>query len=460
MVSFLLYIIESTLCLAVLYLFYRCCFRNDTWFRANRLLLLIGSVLCVGIPFCRIEVNNTNRWQQPLYEVRQWLSGASSAESEVTGELLFSLPADKGTKENNGNAQPAHGNLLIIIYLLGAIGVAGFLLFSVHRLQRLTGKYPYRYYKGHWLTICPELPISFSWGNSIVLSQEDYDCYRDTILLHEEMHLRYRHTWDLLWMHLLLILHWFNPAVWLLLRALRELHEYEADRGVLRQGIDATQYQLLLVQKSVGPKLYSMACAFGHSKLKKRITMMLKKRTSSRAHLKLLLAVPLTAGMLYAFAQPEVKKTVAEIARPLPVRSDTTGLYDCELLEQYFQRRLEEFAKGGGDIYRIGQADRHAFFVNMNNGVMVDEESNCEAHAAQDIGQNSLWLRERLSTLIKEGKACAVREHRTYQPLVEVYYDSGTSLVAMRAYLRVLKELPSQPLVRIYEPHVLPAATF
>lgn len=52
------------------------------------------------------------------------------------------------------------------------------------------------------------------------------------------------------------------------MRELREVHEYEADNGVINNGIDATEYQLLLVKKSVGTRLYSMACGFNHSKLK------------------------------------------------------------------------------------------------------------------------------------------------------------------------------------------------
>lgn len=67
-------------------------------------------------------------------------------------------------------------------------------------------------------------------------------------MLHEQMHLHYHHTADLLWMQAIIVLHWFNPAAWLLMRELREVHEFEADNGVLLHGIDATQYQLLLVK--------------------------------------------------------------------------------------------------------------------------------------------------------------------------------------------------------------------
>ena len=163
------------------------------------------------------------------------------------------------------------------------------------------------------LMVVSQSVSSFCWGKYIVVSALDYSRQVNEILLHETMHLRYRHTLDLLLMQFFLAFFWFNPVIWLLKRGLQEVHEFEADNGVLNTGIDATRYQLLLVKKAVGTRLYSMANGFNHSKLKKRITMMLKERTNRWARLKLLLIVPVMAGTLYAFAQPEVKATLAPI---------------------------------------------------------------------------------------------------------------------------------------------------
>ena len=202
-------------------------------------------------------------------------------------------------------------------------------------MRQLFCCYPSERQQGFRLIVCPLKKGSFSWGRTIVLSQEDYRNNREAILLHEQMHLHYHHTADLLWMQAIIVLHWFNPAAWLLMRELREVHEFEADNGVLLHGIDATQYQLLLVKKSVGTRLYSMASGFGHSKLKQRINMMLKKRTNRLARLKLLLFVPVVSGTLYAFARPEVKNAVEQMVKP-PVGTqsqDTVRLDERELLE-------------------------------------------------------------------------------------------------------------------------------
>ena len=72
------------------------------------------------------------------------------------------------------------------------------------------------------------------------------------------------------------IVHWFNLASWLLKQQLQSIHEYQADKAVLENGIDSRRYQLLLL-KAVGDRLYSIANSFNHSKLKNRITMITKK---------------------------------------------------------------------------------------------------------------------------------------------------------------------------------------
>jgi TonB-dependent SusC/RagA subfamily outer membrane receptor len=142
----------------------------------------------------------------------------------------------------------------------------------------------------------------------VLLSAGDWsDASRREILAHELEHVRKGHSFDLLLIEALSILQWFNPAVWLLKRELRHVHEYEADASLLQQGIDAKKYQLLLIRKAVGTaRFMSLANSFTHSSLKKRIKMMLKKQSHPWAKLKYLCVLPLAACALTIFARPEV----------------------------------------------------------------------------------------------------------------------------------------------------------
>lgn len=326
-------------------------------------------------------------------------------------------------------------HLLAALYAGGAVLTLGFFLLSHRRMRHLVRRCPVRECGSCRLVIGPRGQQSFSWGRTIVLSQEDYEQNAETVLLHERMHLRYCHTADLLWMELLIVLHWFNPAAWLLMRELREVHEFEADRGVLSYGIDATQYQLLLVKKSVGTRLYSMASGFGHSKLKQRINMMLKKRTNGLARLKLLLFVPVVSGTLYAFARPEVKNAVEQVVKPQVCEplQDTVRQDERELLEQYFARKFRE---GGGTVVpALGEA-AHALFVNMRNQIMIDQQG-----AKTDCVD---FIRKHLTEALRKDYQQAKQSGQPSRSDLQIRYDRGTTTEAMRLYLRTVKEVYQQ----------------
>ena len=136
-----------------------------------------------------------------------------------------------------------------------------------------------------------DLP-SFSFMNHVVISRSDNGGHPE-ILTHECAHAGHHHSADMLFMSLVCAFQWFNPLVWMMLSELRMMHEYEADEAVLKQGIDATQYQLLLVRKAVGDSRFLIANSFGHSKLKNRIAMIGKVKTTKWAALAYVACLPL-----------------------------------------------------------------------------------------------------------------------------------------------------------------------
>lgn len=439
--AFLFYLFKSTLCLAVLYLLFRLCFRGDTLFRTNRFLLLGGTVVCLLLPLVQVDVPQESLWQRPLVAVEAALTKPSAEEvlaegtlSEADADLMRLAETDGLTKTSRSETSYGGLYLLASLYVGGAVLTLGFFLLSHGRMRQLVRCCPVRECGGYRLVIGPHGQQSFSWGRTVVLSQEDYGQNRETVLLHERMHLHYCHTADLLWMELLIVFHWFNPAAWLLMRELREVHEFEADSGVLSHGIDATQYQLLLVKKSVGTRLYSMASGFGHSKLKQRINMMLKKRTNRLARLKLLLFVPVVSGTLYAFARPEVKKAVEQMVKPQVSETllDTVRQDERELLEQYFARKFRE---GGGAAPAPGEA-AHTLFVNYYNQVMIDQkgtQTDCVD-----------FIRKHLTNALRKDYQQAKQSGQPFRSDLQIRYDRGTTTEAMRLYLRTVKEVYQQ----------------
>lgn len=440
--AFLFYLFKSTLCLAVLYLLFRLCFRGDTLFRTNRFLLLGGTAGCLLLPLVQVDVQQDSLWQRPVAAVEAVLTEPFVEETSASGPLSETETVLKVSDGIGGEAMTLRSetsfgwvHLLAALYAAGAVLTQVSFLLSYRRMRQLLRRCPVRECGGCRLVIGPRGQQSFSWGRTVVLSQEDYEQNRETVLLHERMHLHYCHTADLLWMELLIVLHWFNPAAWLLMRELREVHEFEADRGVLSHGIDATQYQLLLVKKSVGTRLYSMASGFGHSKLKQRINMMLKKRTNRLARLKLLLLVPVVSGTLYVFARPEVKNAVEQVVKPQVCEplQDTVRQDERELLEQYFARKFRE---GGGTVApALGEA-AHTLFVNMKNQIMIDRQG-----AKTDCAD---FIRKHLTEALQKDYQQAKQSGQPFRSDLQIRYDRGTTTEAMRLYLCTVKEVYQQ----------------
>lgn len=290
----MLYSGKAGVCLAVFYLFFKLLLSRETFHRFNRIVLLAAVALSFALPLCVITVE---RELPALPELPAQTAVAPAAEPEPEPEPF---PWDK---------------LATALFLTGAVVTLGRMSWSIGSVMRLVRRgRRERLDDGSVLVRLDEAVLPFSWGRYIVLSERDYAESGAEILIHERAHLRLRHSWDLLLTDLAGCLQWFNPAMWLLRRELRAIHEYEADEAVLDSGVDARHYQLMLIKKAAGGRWYSVANSFNHSKLKNRITMMLQKKSSRWAAAKALFLLPLTGLALGAFAQtayvvPEDKVT-------------------------------------------------------------------------------------------------------------------------------------------------------
>jgi len=137
------------------------------------------------------------------------------------------------------------------------------------------------------------------------------------------------HYVDLFIIEAVAIFQWFNPVVWLYERSLKEIHEYLADEAVLNTGEERGKYQAILVNEAMGGPVFVFTNQFNQSLIKKRITMMNKLKTSRLAQLKALLVVPLVAGLLVAFANPQTSAQAGTDGNPITIAGQvivkTTG---------------------------------------------------------------------------------------------------------------------------------------
>ena len=306
---FFVYILKSSVCLAVFYLFYRLLLSRETFHRFNRVALLSILLLSCLLPLVEVTVEEQTEVHQTMMTLEQWL---------MLADMMNTADATGGQAEE---VTVTWIQVALLMYLVGILFFAfrnGYSLLKLGTLLRSGRKEHLEKYadgKEKVTLIVHDHDIApFSWMKYIVISQKDLDENGREILIHELAHIQNRHSWDLLVADICIFFQWFNPASWLLKQELQNIHEYEADETVIEKGVDAKQYQLLLIKKAVGTRLYSMANSFNHSKLKKRITMMLKKKSNPWAKLKYLYVLPVAAIAVTAFARPEISETAEEIA--------------------------------------------------------------------------------------------------------------------------------------------------
>jgi beta-lactamase regulating signal transducer with metallopeptidase domain len=122
----------------------------------------------------------------------------------------------------------------------------------------------------------------FSWMKFIVLSKDDFTDESRDIIRHEQAHVAFGHSYDLLFLDVYSLIFWFNPFAWLLRLELQTIHEYQADEKVLAEGANAQNYHLSLIRQCVGEYKFALANNFEYNNLHKRIKMTLKTKSSSR----------------------------------------------------------------------------------------------------------------------------------------------------------------------------------
>lgn len=288
---FFIYSVKVAVCLALFYLFHKLLMSRDTFHTFNRFAILSMMLLSLVLPLVHLSLDSE--------------AGINRGTVALEGLVAQTVVADGGNGVGEGLTLT---QVLLAAYVLGVVLFVGKALLSVGSLLRLIRRARCVEVRNGIRIYTMQGDISpFSWFRYIIMSEKDWQENRREIVLHEMAHIRRCHSMDVAVCNMMIVFQWYNPAAWLLKRELQTLHEYEADEAVLSAGVDATHYQMLLIRKAVGERLFSMANNLNHNSLKKRITMMKIKRTNPVQKAKIAFVLPLAAMTVAAFASQKVE---------------------------------------------------------------------------------------------------------------------------------------------------------
>lgn len=312
MSAIFIYAIKSAICLALLYLPYTLLMRRDTFYSFNRIVLMGIVLLALVLPALDLPVFDNGI-----------LSGISGKGRAII-EIGMPQAVIEGTGQHVAQPNPVDVSqewsvllvqMLLLIYIIGVGVCFVWKLISLIRLMRFIPAGSIWKEQKDGVTIYCHLGEASpcSWMNKIVISEDDYN-NNPSVMIHEKAHCHKGHSWDTLLVSLVEVFMWFNPCIWMLDHSLQEVHEYEADDEVLRQGVTAKNYQMLLIEKAISTSSYTFANGFNHSLLKKRITMMMKKKSNKwLSGTKALYLLPVALVAVAAFATPKVSKNLEAV---------------------------------------------------------------------------------------------------------------------------------------------------
>lgn len=321
MATFLVYVAEWALTLTLLYSLYGLLLRRETFHDVNRGILLLILCLSAILPLCPVETEHASALSQQLDVIETTIYESVSA-----------TPATMRAGSTQATISLSlWPRVLAWVYITGVIICMGHYLLSLASLARLITRGDRVQAKGMprgvRVIYSAGLPVSCSWMCWIMTGSMETARRGNPILEHELAHVRLAHSLDMLLCELTARLLWFLPFGWMLRKDLRDVHEFQADRKVLRSGIEEESYQHLLIRHAVNQHAPSVANSFAHSTIKKRLVMMCRRPSTRKAALKTIYLLPLVLIAVTAFAHPtaveEIRQTLVKEEAVAPLLSPT-----------------------------------------------------------------------------------------------------------------------------------------
>ncbi len=304
--AFLGYQLKVALILTSFYLFYRLLMSKETFHRLNRFLLMGMQIASFVLPFCVLTIHRA----PSLENLGELMAGHAEITEGPTVPLAYEMPPTSITSIPAFSEQPSIPtvseqyrtdvladvekgyqvrylpgsplNWWLVVMVVWAVGFIVHLsrtilsMVNVKRLLRMP--HDLLVISGCHIYVMDVNVSPFSWRNKVIISRQDYESPSSRAILdHEMAHVSLGHSSDLIITDLLSSFQWFNPTTVFIRKDLQDVHEFQADGRVIMDGIDAKQYQYMLLSKIASISGFSVANHFKKQNLSSRISMMNRK---------------------------------------------------------------------------------------------------------------------------------------------------------------------------------------
>jgi N-acetylmuramoyl-L-alanine amidase len=280
------YLLKVIICSGLFTAYYYAALRNKRFHFYNRFYILMSIVLSVLLPLLHL----------------QWFTFRSASSQAIT--LFNIINADGG--EIYSAAESSFLNLQqLALFSLAFISFVMLLTlyFNIAKIYKLKKKFPVNKTIDFDFinTNVQQAPFSFLknifWRSDISLQHAT----GKQILQHEITHIKQKHSWDKIFIQLLLCFYWINPFYWLLKKELYLIHEFTADEEAVGKN-DAAAFAKMLLTSQYGKFQFLPAQSIFYSPIKRRLLMLSTSKKSQFSYVRRLMILPLITAVICLFA--------------------------------------------------------------------------------------------------------------------------------------------------------------
>lgn len=284
------YLLKVSIGVTIVWLLWQAFMRRENNFALSRLFILLGVALSVILPAIAPEISITSNsiisTQQEFYMVKL---------KEITV-----------TAQNNGANIPW--------FLLGYGAISLFFAFRFNRrLASIVALYSKanKQRNGSWVIVNHQRDIPpFSFLNLCFINKKNIpNSSIQDVLDHEKAHFSKLHSLDIILFEILSVFQWFNPLFWQLKKRLIEVHEFQADEGVLRKRVDLYAYQESIVSLAFNGIALPIGNCFNKSLTLKRLAMMNLNEKRKGAVIRFSLSLMILGSLLFTIACEKAPET-------------------------------------------------------------------------------------------------------------------------------------------------------
>ena len=283
------YILKVTICSGILYGYYLIALRDKIFHKWNRFYLLAAIVISLAAPLIKINIwQNADEHKTKVVQLLQVVNTGD--------EFVYEYSTD------NVNFQINISNLSLFIYIVISGLLFAFLVRTLLRINRLKKNCQQTIVEGINFINTHAKGTPFSFFNTIFWN-ENIDISTSTgkqIFKHEVAHVQEKHSYDKIFINVLLIFFWINPFYWLMRKELNMIHEFIADKKAL-EDCDTEAFAAMILQATYPNQQFNLANNFFYSPIKRRLLMLIKNKNPKINYLSRMLVFPLTALVFFAF---------------------------------------------------------------------------------------------------------------------------------------------------------------